>query len=97
MEYSQEVRILHQPPVWDERLITRSRAADLCGTWEIKMDYPQPDVSVLRCNICDGMIQRLPDAGKLLTIDGLIGTVLGHMVKSHGYTLSGAPQGGSRE
>ena len=69
---------------WDERLITRQRAADMCGTWPLKMDHPY-----LRCGQCDGNVTRLPASGKLLDIDGLISASVRHMTGNHGYSLSG--------
>ena len=76
--------------VWDERLINRNRAADLCGTWGISTDG-----DYFRCSTCGGNITQLPGAGKSFTIDDLIGLVLGHMVKCHEYSLSGGPQRGT--
>ena len=71
--------------IWNDKLITRGRAADMCGLWDIKLDYPY-----LRCHMCDGNITRLPGDGKLTSIDALIAAVLRHMCSSHGYSLSGA-------
>jgi hypothetical protein len=76
---------------WDERLISRARAADLCGTWTIKSDPP-----FLRCGICSGSILRLPDPGFTFTGDTFISAVTGHMVKCHNYSLSGGPQNGDQ-
>lgn len=77
--------------VWDDRLLSRHRAADMSGTWGIKIDYPY-----LRCGQCDMNIMMLPRDGKLISVDGLMSAVVRHMVMSkHGYVLSGAPQGGS--
>lgn len=70
--------------IWDERLITRERAANLCGTWAIKLDYPY-----LRCGICDGNITRLPADGKLFDLDTLISAGVRHMCMNHDYNLSG--------
>jgi len=75
---------------WDERLITRARAADMAGTWRIKVDNHEYDVVFLRCAQCDGNIMQLPKSGQLLDTDRIISAVLGHMVKCHGYSLSGA-------
>ena len=74
--------------VWDERLITRQRAADMCGTWQLTVDPPY-----LRCADCTGNVTRLPDAGKIIDIDGLISAVVRHMTMNHGYALSGASDG----
>ena len=71
--------------VWDERLITRNRAAAMCGTWDLKVDAPY-----LRCAACDGNVTMLPGAGKVINVDGIISLVVGHMVRNHGYSLSGA-------
>lgn len=71
--------------IWDERLISRARAANMCGTWELKTDLPY-----LRCNQCDGNITMLPSGGRVINVDGLISAVLGHMVKCHDYSLSGS-------
>ena len=73
---------------WDERLITRARAAGLCGAWDLKMDAPY-----LRCAACDGNITMLPGNGKILTVDGIMALVVGHMVRNHGYSLSGSGYG----
>ena len=76
--------------IWDERLITRQRAADMCGTWQLAVDHPY-----LRCADCTGNVTRLPDAGKIVDIDGLISAVVRHMTMNHGYSLSGTGvQGG---
>ena len=75
--------------IWDERLITRSRAADLCGSWELTMDY-QPQDTFLRCGRCCGNVTRLPSDGKILDIDMLISAAVRHMCMSHDYKLSGA-------
>ena len=76
---------------WDERLITRQRAADLCGTWSLSMDYPY-----LRCGDCTGNITKLPSEGKTLDIDNLIAAVVRHMCMNHDYKLSGAGNEGER-
>lgn len=75
--------------IWDERLITRQRAADLCGTWELKMDYQQA-ATYLRCSVCDGNVTRLPSDGMALNVDVLIAAVVRHMCMNHNYNLSGA-------
>ena len=69
---------------WDERLITRHRAADMAGTWALKLDHPYR-----RCAQCDGNVTRLPAEGKIIDIDGLISAVVRHMTGNHGYSLSG--------
>ena len=74
--------------MWDERLISRGRAADMCGKWGLKMDAPY-----LRCETCDGNVTMLPGNGAILNVDTIIGKVLGHMVKCHGYSLSGGGNG----
>ena len=83
---------------WDERLITRQRAADMCGTWPLKMDYQTPGttsggVAYLRCGQCSGNVIRLPGPGKIVDIDGLISATVRHMTMNHGYSLSGAQDG----
>jgi hypothetical protein len=70
--------------IWDERLISRARAADLCGNWAVKLDYP-----FLRCGVCDGNITKLPGEGKLFNLDVLISAAVRHMCMSHDYYLSG--------
>jgi hypothetical protein len=70
--------------IWNEKLITRHRAADMAGTWLLKMDLPY-----LRCGQCDGNITMLPSNGKIVDIDGLISAVVRHMCMNHGYSLSG--------
>ena len=79
--------------IWDERLITRQRAADMCGTWHLKIDNSDYDVVYLRCGQCDGNVIRLPATGKLIDIDGLISATVRHMTMNHGYSLSGAQDG----
>ena len=79
--------------IWDERLITRERAANLCGTWELKMDY-QDGNTYLRCGICDGNITRLPSDGMILSVDVLIAAVVRHMAMNHDYNLSGVSNEG---
>ena len=74
--------------IWDERLITRQRAADMCGTWELKMDY-QETATYLRCAVCDGNVTRLPSDLMALNVDTLISAVVRHMCMSHDYNLSG--------
>ena len=74
--------------IWDERLITRQRAADMCGTWQLAVDPPY-----LRCADCAGNILKLPADGKIIDIDGLISAVVRHMTMNHGYSLSGAQDG----
>ena len=75
--------------IWDERLITRERAANMCGTWALKVDNSDYDVVFLRCAQCDGNVTRLPASGKIADIDGLISAVVRHMTINHGYSLSG--------
>ena len=75
--------------IWDERLITRQRAADMCGTWDLKIDFPY-----LRCSLCDGNVTKLPSAGMLLNADVLISAVVRHMCMSHDYNLSGVSNEG---
>ena len=70
--------------IWDERLITRHRAADRCGTWQLTVDPPY-----LRCKDCGGNVLKLPAPGKIVDIDGLISAVVRHMTVNHGYSLSG--------
>lgn len=77
-------------PVWDERLITRHRAADMAGPWELIMDAPY-----LRCAACFGNVTMLPANEKVITVDGIIGLVVGHMVRNHGYSLSGSGNNGT--
>jgi hypothetical protein len=74
--------------VWDERLITRHHAADLAGTWDLTIDAPY-----LRCAACEGNVTMLPGNGKLINTDGIISLVVGHMVRCHGYSLSGSGNG----
>ena len=69
---------------WDERLISRQRAADMCGTWHLAVDHPY-----LRCADCTGNILKLPAEGKVVDIDGLISATVRHMTMNHGYSLSG--------
>lgn len=76
--------------IWDERLITRHRAADMAGTWNIKVDYAGPHTAYLRCAQCDGNITLLPTAGKIINVDGMISAVVRHMAGNHGYSLSGS-------
>ena len=76
---------------WDERLISRARAADLAGTWETTLDHQGAAGSFLRCVQCRGNVLKLPDPGRLLNVDGVICAVVRHMVMSHNYSLSGAP------
>ena len=76
--------------IWNDKLITRGRAADMCGLWDIKLDHHDKGIVFFRCHICDGNITRLPSDGKLTSIDALIAAVLRHMCSSHGYSLSGA-------
>lgn len=78
------------PVVWDERLITRHRAADMAGTWELTIDAPY-----LRCAQCFGNVTMLPANGKVITTDAVLGLVVGHMVRNHGYSLSGSGQNGT--
>jgi hypothetical protein len=76
--------------IWDERLITRQKAADMCGTWPLKV-HTEDGAVFLRCGQCDMGITRLPAEGKLTDIDALIAAAVRHMVMSaHGYVLSGA-------
>ena len=73
---------------WNEKLITRERAANMCGTWRIKTDLPY-----LRCAECDMNILKLPE---FTDIDKLIAAVVRHMVMTkHGYTLSGDTNAGN--
>ena len=78
--------------VWDERLMTRARAADMAGMWELYLDHEQPDITFLRCSTCKGNVTLLPADGKIISVDGMIAAVLGHMVKCHGCSLSGRPE-----
>lgn len=72
--------------VWDDRLISRHRAADMCGTWQVKVDHPY-----LRCADCDMNILKLPSGGSLIDVDGIIAAVVRHMTTTaHGYSLSGS-------
>ena len=70
--------------IWDERLITRHRAADMAGAWQLKLDHPY-----LRCADCTGNVIKLPADGKIVDIDGLMSAVVRHMCMNHGYALSG--------
>lgn len=71
--------------VWNEKLLSRERAANMSGTWGLKMDG-----QYLRCAQCDGNVTMLPRDGKIINVDGIIAAVVRHMVMSaHGYTLSG--------
>lgn len=74
--------------VWDDRLITQARAAAMAGSWDLKIDAPY-----LRCAACDGNVTMLPGNGKVITTDQLISLVVGHMVRNHGYSLSGSGHG----
>ena len=76
--------------IWDERLITRARAADSCGDWGLKVDYADEGLVFLRCWKCDGNVMLLPSAGTMINVDGIITATLGHKVKCHGFNLSGA-------
>jgi hypothetical protein len=76
--------------VWNEKLITRARAADLCGTWPVKVDVQDHGTAYLRCLECDGNITLLTSAGTVVSVDGLIAAVLRHLCSSHDYNLSGA-------
>ena len=78
-----------RPAVWDDRLLPRSRAADLCGTWQLKIAG-----QFFRCAVCDGNVTQLPPDGNLFDVDYLMSMTLGHMVKVHHYSLSGGPQHG---
>ena len=72
---------------WDERLITRHRAADIAGMWALHISG-----RYLRCSDCSGNITMLAasnEVGRVVNIDGMIAAVLGHMVRNHGYSLSG--------
>jgi hypothetical protein len=84
-----------QPPaaVWDDRLITRDRAAGLTGEWPVRVQDQDAAGLFLRCGkgTCDGNILRLPDPGMLISVDGMISAVLRHMVMCHGQSLSGRP------
>jgi len=81
---------MHMSVTWDDRLITRHHAADMAGAWDLKLDHPY-----LRCGLCDGNVTMLPrEAGKLINIDGIIALVVGHMVRNHGYSLSGSGEHG---
>ena len=73
---------------WDERLITRHKAADMAGIWELKLDHPY-----LRCAQCDGNVTMLPGDGKIINVDGMISAVVRHMTMNHGYSLSGSGNG----
>jgi hypothetical protein len=69
---------------WDNRLISRHRAADMAGTWQLKTDYP-----FLRCALCDMNIIKLAE-GMITDADQLISSVVRHMsTTAHAYPLSG--------
>ncbi len=71
---------------WNDKLLSRSRAADMSGGWEIKVDG-----RYFRCAACDMNIMMLPSDGKIINVDGIMSSVVRHMVTTaHGYTLSGA-------
>ena len=71
---------------WNDKLLTRHRAADMAGTWHIKVNLPY-----LRCGQCGMNIMMLPSDGMLIDVDGIISRVVSHMTTSaHGYNLSGA-------
>lgn len=74
--------------VWNPKLITRARAADMCGTWGLTIDG-----QYLRCAQCDGNVTMLPRDGRILNIDGMISAVVRHMTMNHDYKLSGVPNG----
>jgi len=78
--------------VWDERLITRERAANMAGTWGLKVDNRGVTPGVyLRCGQCDGNVMLLPPSGYLVDPDAIISAVVRHMAMNHNYSLSGAP------
>lgn len=75
--------------VWNDKLLSRSRAADMSGDWELKLDYPY-----LRCNLCNMNVLKLPDNDALITVDGIMSATVRHMTTTaHGYTLSGTKNG----
>ena len=76
---------------WDERLISRERAANLAGMWEATLDHQGEGGSFLRCAQCKGNMLKLPGPGHLLSVDGIISAVVRHMTMTHNYSLSGAP------
>jgi hypothetical protein len=78
-------------PVWDDRLISRARAADLCGEWPLVLDIREDAAAYLRCARCDGNVLLLPRPGRQLSVDGLIAAAVRHMTMSHDYSLSGVP------
>jgi hypothetical protein len=88
-------RISSENSTWDPRLITRDRAANLCGTWRLTVHNEQPDVVFFRCTICDGNVMMLPQGGKQVDVDSIIAQTLGHMVKCHNFSLSGGEQRGT--
>jgi hypothetical protein len=81
--------------IWDDRLISRAQAADMCGTWQIKIDNADYDINYLRCGICDGNITRLPSSGLITYIDNLMAAVVRHMSMNHDYPLSGRAHEGT--
>ena len=76
---------------WDERLITRERAANLAGTWEATIDPQHGGGTYLRCAQCKGNMLKLPPAGWVFNFDGILSAVVRHMAMNHNYSLSGAP------
>ena len=77
--------------VWDERLISRERAASMAGTWETTLDRQPNQCSYLRCNQCKGNMLKLPPPGWVFNVDTILSAVVRHMAMHHGYSLSGAP------
>jgi hypothetical protein len=70
---------------WDDRLLSRHRAADMAGTWQIRLDG-----EFLRCGSCDMNLIRMP-SGSLFTVDDVIASAVRHMsTTAHGYSLSGS-------
>ena len=76
--------------VWNDKLITRAQAADMCGSWMITIDNSDYEPVYLRCSICKGNITKLPPAGQPTSVDMIITVVLRHMCSAHDYPLSGA-------
>ena len=70
--------------VWDERLITRSRAADIAGPHQVRLD-----TEYIRCAGCDMNILRMTE-GALFSVDDIIASTVRHLATTaHAVPLSG--------
>lgn len=77
--------------IWDERLITRTRALELAGHWPLYLDAGP--VVLLRCGRCHQSCGAFDSLIAQTTVEEILSGVLRHLVMAHDVALSGVDNG----